>query len=1124
MVIMKKIIAVLIALALLPIPSVFASQADKGDKVTLIVELSGNSVLEAEQAALMGVKLFSETDEAQELENRIKSEQAQVMSDIEAEVDSAAEVGFTYTHVLNGFSIEAYESDIEKIKALPDVENVYISQVYELYEGTGAESGGMYLDSGCEMMKSDYMHDNGITGQGMVIAVIDSGFDVNHEIFQGEITGAKLSKADIAAIIDSEGLSINASGGDVTANRVYRSEKIPYAYNYDNKNSDTFNVSEPHGMHVAGIAAGNNGTDPLGNKFVGTAPDAQLLLMACPNLSDAATLAATDDAVKLGADVINASYGDYYNEMDEITEKAINNAANAGVIFSAAAGNASRGYNSKPVNAANIDYGASGTPDGFSASTSVASANNTDIWGTYNTMYVGEEEIKFAEENQSASFAQAFSGGEYEYVYVGTGMAEEFSGVDVQNKIALMDRGQGLSFALRITNAKNAGAVGAVFINSEDVIGISITQASLKDMPTVSVLPSQGEKMKEAADKRFRINSEAAIERIHSGNVIMSKFSSWGVNSSLELKPEITAPGGYIYSSVNDDKYENKSGTSMAAPHMTGAVALLKQYIRANPEKYGEPQGTAMMMLTENLLMTSADVLIQDKDNNIPYSPRLQGAGMVNLEKAAKTPVTLIGGVYGKGENVYEKSKISLGEIDSNELALTFKARNLTDEPVTYDKLNMIVITDSADENGIVGNMTTFTFISDLPERVTVPANEDKEITVNVTLDQAELDENMKTFINGFFVDGYVFMGTADDSLPKISIPFTGFYGDWGSAPALDKPMYSGGIIPDGTYMDSYTYMQADGSYADKKSAIVLGKNLFADANSADYNDYCSEDFVGISPNGDGEFDNFRGMITPLRQLGKTDFYIYDSEGKVIAAQTDISSATGGFYYAKKFNKSALDFDNSTVNALDDGDYTFRVESGFYGQKEYSQNESVEMKFYVDRTKPVIEKYEMREDGDKTYLDVAATDNRYLMGFVVSGKKNNKQFREVYPIKGTESAEYTFDITGVDLTTLSAEVVDYAMNISKISAAALDIAYKGRLNDSFMFVINNTTGGSLNATLTAALYRGGVLVGTDSKDMTISAGGSIETFNIPNTGYDTIKVFVWSSLDEMAPLHNVFEF
>ena len=51
-----------------------------------------------------------------------------MQSDIRREVDSNAETGFTYTHVLNGFSIEAYAEDIERIKALPNVENVYISQ------------------------------------------------------------------------------------------------------------------------------------------------------------------------------------------------------------------------------------------------------------------------------------------------------------------------------------------------------------------------------------------------------------------------------------------------------------------------------------------------------------------------------------------------------------------------------------------------------------------------------------------------------------------------------------------------------------------------------------------------------------------------------------------------------------------------------------------------------------------------------------------------------------------------------------------------------------------------------------------------------------------------------------
>lgn len=1120
---MKKITAILTAAALMPFSTVFAARTDKGEAVTLIVEMSGDTVLEARQAAQSNMTLFDDTEGTILLEREIRSRQAQLYSDIEEKVDSAVEPGFSYTHVFNGFSIEANESDIEKIKALPNVENVYVSKEYELYEGNAAENG-MYIDNGCEMMNTGYMHDEGINGEGMVIAVIDNGFDVGHENFSGSITNPRLSKTDIGNIISSESLSINESGGDVTVNRVYRSEKIPYAYNYSNKNSDTFNSSHSHGTHVAGIAGGNNGTDPQGGKFTGTAPQAQLLLMACPIFTDDAVIAAIDDAVKLGADVINASFGLDYEEEDKPEEKAVQAAVNAGVLFSAAAGNSARGYNSGAVNAANIDYSAAGTPNGFSASTAVASVDNTSVWTAYYTMEVDSEDIKFSDENKSVSFAESFSGGAYEYVYVGTGTQAEFKDAGAEGKIALIDRGNGISFGQRIANAKAAGVIGTVFINYEEALNINIAPASLQDMPTAAVTLSDGEKMKNTADKTLSASTELRNGIVLSDNVKMSSFSSWGTDSSLELKPEITTPGGKIYSSVNNDKYENMSGTSMAAPHMTGATALLKQHIKNNPGIYGEPQGADMVMLIENLFMSSADVLMQDSENGIAYSPRSQGAGMINLEKAANTPVTLIGGVYGEGEYTYEKSKISLGEIGSNELALTFKARNLTDEAVIYDKVRMTVITDSADENGIIGNMRTLTFTADLPESVTVPANDEEEITVNVTLDQDELDINTETFINGFFVDGFVFMGTDDDSLPEISIPFTGFYGDWSSAPALDKPMYDGGLIPNGTYMASYAYRKPDGSYSDKRFEFVLGSNLFVSEDSTDYNDYCSEEFVGISPNGDGELDQPKGMITPLRRLGKTDFSIYDSEGKLIAVKTDISSETGEAYYARKFDKSYLDFDDNIINALDDGDYIFKADSGFYGQKEYSQNESLEMKFYVDRQRPVITKLATRGDGDKTYLDIAAEDNRHLMGFVVSGIKNNEQFREVYPIKGTDSAEYSFDITGVDLDTLSAEAVDYALNSTERTASGLEIVLEDTADSSFLFAVNNASGRDIDAAVTAALYRNGALTGIQSRNITIKDGVSRESFNIQNTGYNMIKIFVWNSMEDMEPLYNVFKF
>ena len=57
----------------------------------------------------------------------------------------------------------------------------------------------------------------------------------------------------------------------------------------------------------------------------------------------------------------------------------------------------------------------------------------------------------------------------------------------------------------------------------------------------------------------------------------MSKFSSWGLSVDGDLKPEILAPGGDIYSTINENSYVSMSGTSMATPHVAGAIALMSE-------------------------------------------------------------------------------------------------------------------------------------------------------------------------------------------------------------------------------------------------------------------------------------------------------------------------------------------------------------------------------------------------------------------------------------------------------------------------------------------------------------------------------------------------------------------
>ena len=66
----------------------------------------------------------------------------------------------------------------------------------------------------------------------------------------------------------------------------------------------------------------------------------------------------------------------------------------------------------------------------------------------------------------------------------------------------------------------------------------------------------------------------------------LSDFSSWGVTTDGQLKPDVTAPGGNIYSSFNDNSYGSISGTSMAGSvHVAGVAALVKEYLaKKHPE------------------------------------------------------------------------------------------------------------------------------------------------------------------------------------------------------------------------------------------------------------------------------------------------------------------------------------------------------------------------------------------------------------------------------------------------------------------------------------------------------------------------------------------------------------
>ena len=165
---------------------------------------------------------------------------------------------------------------------------------------------------------------------------------------------------------------------------------------------------------------------------------------------------------------------------------------------------------------------------------------------------------------------------------------------------------------------------------------------------------------------------------------VISSFSSWGVPGSLKLKPEIAAPGGNIWSVNGVDPsgkaYEYMSGTSMAAPQITGLTAQLTQYIRE--QGLEEKTGLSPRQLAQSLLMSTA-VPLRDQEAGGSYYPVMaQGAGFARVDLA-----TSAGSFVLVEDQPDGKVKAELGEDAQRRgsYSFTFTIHNLTDQPMTYD-------------------------------------------------------------------------------------------------------------------------------------------------------------------------------------------------------------------------------------------------------------------------------------------------------------------------------------------------------------------------------------------------------------------------------------------------------
>ncbi len=626
----------------------------------------------------------------------LKKEQLTTLDRIQAVAGSSVTAKYHYTVALNGMAIEIPFGKLEQIKGLKGVQDAFLAPTYDLPQDMGAETAqpNMYATKDT-FGSAQTWTDLGYTGQGMTIAIIDTGLDLDHPSFVDAPEGASMTMADVEDVLTE----LNAyrrysqtSAMPLTAEKLYRSEKVPYGFNYVDNGLDVthdYDAQGDHGTHVAGISAANaiDSTD-----VVGVAPDAQVLVMKVFGQNGGAyaddIMAALEDCIRMDVDVVNMSLGSPAGftsdsaAIDAIYSRILECdmvvAMAGGNSYSAAYMNGNIGTNLNKTS--DPDNGVVSSPASYIGATMVASVENSLLKMNYFT--VGELEIPYADATTLNRFTK-LAGKELTYVMVpGWGQEFDYEGLDVSGKVAVVSRGGGqdVTFVLKQQNAFNHGAIACIVY--DNVVGSMINMYDGGLLPNVFISNADGLAMKEAAgeDGIGTLQIMPADVMSEFPNYVggqMSDFSSWGVTPDLQLAPDVTAPGGNIYSSVMDGKYDIMSGTSMASPHIAGMSALVLQALR---EKYPEMDDATMHIVAESLIMSTA-VPLTDPDG-ILYSPRKQGAGSANVYSAVTSPVYLTS-QQPTGELT---PKASMGDDDARTSAFefSFQVHNLENKAVTY--------------------------------------------------------------------------------------------------------------------------------------------------------------------------------------------------------------------------------------------------------------------------------------------------------------------------------------------------------------------------------------------------------------------------------------------------------
>ncbi len=473
-----------------------------------------------------------------------------------------------------------------------------------------------YLQRSAPYIGTETPRIDGIDGSGIKVAIIDTGVDYNHpDLFGWGEDG-----------------------------------KVVGGYNFINEGEPPIDTNG-HGTQVAGVIAADG-------EITGIAPKAKILAYKVSEdgegVSSELIIRAIEKAIEDEADIINISLG--VNKTNSKIERAVNQALEKEIFVVTAAGN--DGPKLETI----------GSPGRNPGSVTVGATYNNLTSSLVATLEIDEKSHIVIPMAGSPKLEESIT---EKIIFGGYGKIKDLEMLDVKDAILIVERGSDIEgellyFSVKEKNAADAGAKALIIYNNKpgiflgELIHEFMKPGYVPQIPVVSMDREEGLEIK----KSIKEDSKGSMHLFYNPDFV-THFSSRGPVSPFYMKPEIVAPGAYINTTQNNAGYNFTSGTSFAAPHVSGAAALLLQ---KNPDIHHHE--------IKSILLTTVEPVSDAYGQR--FSLHESGSGRLDIKNAydAKLiimPPNFVASVSSKELIVKEELELKLLDGNLNNVDVKFE-------------------------------------------------------------------------------------------------------------------------------------------------------------------------------------------------------------------------------------------------------------------------------------------------------------------------------------------------------------------------------------------------------------------------------------------------------------------